>query len=70
MPTSGLSQPAGVAVDAEGDLFIADAKNNRVVEVMPDGTQITIGSDSATRWAWRSTLQVTFSSPIRAMAGW
>ncbi len=44
VPTSGLSQPAGVAVDAEGDLFIADAKNNRVVEVMPDGTQITIGS--------------------------
>ena len=44
VPTTGLSQPAGVAVDAQGDLFIADPKNNRVVELMPDGTQMNVGS--------------------------
>ena len=45
---SGLSNPDGVAVDAAGDLFIADSFNSRVVEV-PAGCssvacQTTLGS--------------------------
>jgi sugar lactone lactonase YvrE len=42
---NGLNIPAGVAVDGVGDVFIADAFNNRVVEVPAGGgAQITIGS--------------------------
>jgi sugar lactone lactonase YvrE len=43
---SGLYNPEGVAVDAAGDVFIADSYNNRVVEVPAGGggTQITVGS--------------------------
>jgi DNA-binding beta-propeller fold protein YncE len=37
-----LNQPDGVAVNAAGDVFIADYGNKRVVEVKPDGTQTTI----------------------------
>jgi large repetitive protein len=33
VPASGLNSPFGTAVDAAGDLFIADFSNNRVVEV-------------------------------------
>ncbi len=33
-----LSYPEGVAVDAEGDVFIADAANNRIRQVSPSGT--------------------------------
>jgi sugar lactone lactonase YvrE len=44
VPADGLSLPWGVAVDAAGDVFIADAANNRVVEVKPDGSQSTVGS--------------------------
>jgi hypothetical protein len=42
---SGLSNPAGVAVDRAGDVFIADYGHNRVAEVPAgDGTQTTVGS--------------------------
>jgi glucose/arabinose dehydrogenase len=33
-----------VAVDSQGDVFIADTGNGRVVEVKTDGTQTTVGS--------------------------
>ena len=41
---SEFSSPVGVAVDASGNVYVADSFNNRVVEVAPDGTQTTIGS--------------------------
>jgi len=41
---SGLNSPAAVAVDAAGDLFIANTSANQVLEVFPDGTQKTISS--------------------------
>jgi hypothetical protein len=31
----GMSDPVGVAVDARGDLWVADASNNRVLEYVP-----------------------------------
>ena len=41
---SGFSLPSGVAVDAAGDVFVADTGNNAVKEVLPDGTIKTLGS--------------------------
>ena len=42
---TGLNAPRGVAVDAAGDVLIADSDNNRVVEVPAGGgPQTTIGS--------------------------
>jgi uncharacterized protein (DUF1800 family) len=41
----GLSSPQGLAVDAAGDIFIADTNNNRVVEIPAiGGIQTTVGS--------------------------
>jgi len=39
-----LSQPRGVAVDAAGDLFIADTGNHRVVKIASSGNVSTVGS--------------------------
>jgi sugar lactone lactonase YvrE len=44
VPASGLKYPQGAAVDAAGDVFIADSGNNRVVKVTPGGTQTTVGT--------------------------
>jgi DNA-binding beta-propeller fold protein YncE len=45
VPASGLYYPFGVAVDAAGDVFIADTYNSRVVKIPAGGgAQTTVGS--------------------------
>jgi hypothetical protein len=41
---SGFLNPQAVAIDALGDVFVADSNANAVKEVLPDGTIRTIGS--------------------------
>jgi sugar lactone lactonase YvrE len=40
--TAALSYPAGVAIDAVGNLYIADSYNNRIRKVTPAGTITTM----------------------------
>jgi len=40
--SASLNQPAGVAVDDNGDIFISDTANNRIRQVTPDGVIHTI----------------------------
>jgi uncharacterized protein (TIGR03437 family) len=40
---SFLRNPQGVAVDAAGNIFVADTGKNRVLKIAPDGTQSTLG---------------------------
>jgi hypothetical protein len=42
-----LDNPSGLAVNAQGDLFIADTVNNVIREVTPDGIIRTIAGDPA-----------------------
>lgn len=44
VPTSGLSTPRGLAIDAAGNLFVADTLNDRVVRIAASGgAQTTVG---------------------------
>lgn len=49
-PATALSSPAGVAVDRAGDLYIADAGNNRIVEYSAAGgaSVVNVGSPDGT----------------------
>jgi sugar lactone lactonase YvrE len=42
---SSLDYPEDVAVNAQGDVYIADTYNNRVVEVTPQGTVTDVAGD-------------------------
>ena len=42
LPFTGLSEPYAVAVDAHGDVFVADAGNDDVVELPVGGAQVTL----------------------------
>jgi hypothetical protein len=46
-----LDQPQGLAVDANGDVFITDADNNEVREVTPDGTIHDFAGDGTAGYA-------------------
>jgi sugar lactone lactonase YvrE len=44
---SNLDHPQNVAVNAAGDVFVADTYNNRVVKVTPRGQVVTVAGDGA-----------------------
>ena len=44
---SSLDHPQNVAVNAAGDVFVADTYNNRVVKVTPQGQVTTVAGDGA-----------------------
>ena len=46
--SASLNWPAGVAVDAAGNVYIGDTNNHRVRKVSPDGTITTIAGDGYT----------------------
>jgi uncharacterized protein (TIGR03437 family) len=46
--SADLWQPAGVAADDNGDIFISDTANNRIRQVTPDGVIHTIAGTGAT----------------------
>ena len=46
--SASLSQPAGAAVDAAGNLYIGDFGNNRIRKVSPDGTITTVAGSGPT----------------------
>jgi uncharacterized protein (TIGR03437 family) len=46
-----LFGPAGVAVDAAGDLFIADTRNQRIREVLANGTITTVAGNGTPNYS-------------------
>ena len=66
---TALSNPTGIAVDASGDLFVADKGNNRIIELTPLGvtsvvstTGITLNAPTAVKVLPSGTLVVTDSA--------
>jgi len=48
--SASLAWPSGVAVDSAGNLYIADARNNRVRKVSPGGIITTVTGDGRYRY--------------------
>jgi uncharacterized protein (TIGR03437 family) len=50
-PLAPLNQPRGVALDANGTLYIADTGNHRVVRITQLGTLVTVAGNGSAGWA-------------------
>jgi sugar lactone lactonase YvrE len=61
---ASFSHPAGVAVDAEGNLFVADAGNNKIRKISPDGTVTTLAGSGIRGAANGKDTTVSFNKPM------
>ena len=59
--SAALNNPTGVAVDAQGNLFIADSGNARIRKVSPAGTIITIAGNGIVGFAAEGVLAINTS---------
>jgi uncharacterized protein (TIGR03437 family) len=55
---SQISTPSGLAVDSSGNLFIADCGDNRVREVTPNGTIVTIAGNGTSGYFGDGSLAI------------
>ena len=44
-PLPGFEEPAGIAVDAQGNLYVSDSGDHRIRRIAPDGSVTTVAGD-------------------------
>ena len=64
-----LFRPDGVAVDAAGNLFVADNGNHRIRKVAPDGTISTVAGNGELGTSGEGDGGPATDAPIRSMSG-
>lgn len=60
---AGFKEPSGLAIDADGNLFVADSGNHRLKKITPDGIVTTIAGAGRSGFANGQALSALFSKP-------
>jgi sugar lactone lactonase YvrE len=61
---ASFSHPAGIAVDPQGNLFVADAGNNKIRRIGPDGTVTTLAGSGTRGSANGPDTTASFNKPL------
>jgi sugar lactone lactonase YvrE len=66
MATAQFSFPSGVALDGQGNLYVADAANNRVRKIISSGTVSTLAGNGTAGFLDGSSAEFNFLSSVCA----
>ena len=61
---AAFSTPSGLALDAAGNLYVADTGNNRVRRVSPEGVVTTVAGDGTAGFRDGAAAQAQFDAPV------